>query len=206
MYNTLKGPTKQNRVIRTPNIIKLTESGVVCIAYSYCHSILPSKRHSLTLWMLGYSHFTLPSHIFHSISVDRLSASLRNSPFTSLSLSLSVHPSISQICGSLPFAHMCNTKACTFSLTIKRPDIFLRTNVLFSQAQYTSANTHTKILNSNGKENFPSNFAHSRAFRSTLFQSLDIIHPYIRKAFTLCLSTNFVCLPLFSPIIWQNST
>lgn len=123
-----------------------------------------------------------------------------------LSLSLSVHPSISQICGSLPFAHMCNTKACTFSLTIKRPDIFLRTNVLFSQAQYTSANTHTKILNSNGKENFPSNFAHSRAFRSTLFQSLDIIHPYIRKAFTLCLSTNFVCLPLFSPIIWQNST
>lgn len=93
MYNTLKGPTKQNRVIRTPNIIKLTESGVVCIAYSYCHSILPSKRHSLTLWMLGYSHFTLPSHIFHSISVDRLSASLRNSPFTSLSLSLcpSIH-------------------------------------------------------------------------------------------------------------------
>lgn len=171
------------------------------IATAFCrqNGILSLSGCSVTLILLSHRTFSI-----RFLSTDSLFLSeIRLLP---LSLSLSVHPSISQICDSLPFAHMCNTKACTFSLTIKRPDIFLRTNVLFSQAQYTSANTHTKILNSNGKENFPSNFAHSRAFRSTLFQSLDIIHPYIRRAFTLCLSTNFVCLPLFSPIFWQNST
>lgn len=110
MYNTQKGPTKQNRVIRTPNIIKLTESGVLCIAYSCFYEI---SCRTDSLWItVGSQLLSLHRNIFQRTFRNKWTVSVSMLSIFILLFSYALSLSLLFVC---ILAHMCNGKACTFS-------------------------------------------------------------------------------------------
>lgn len=207
MYNTQKGPTKQNRAIRTPNIIKLTESGVVCIAYSYCYTKF-CRRIAILSRMLAQNSPLLSHHdIFHSISVHTVSLSLNSSPSLSfaLFLSLSLYPSIAwRALLSAHRIHTCAIRKHARSHQSSAPWYFAM-NHLFTGSEhiskYTYENPESDGKTKKEKWNFGRfEFAHSRAFRSTLFAKS--LHHSIYTIHAKALSK----LCIFHPIIRQTST
>lgn len=142
MYNTQKGPTKQNRVIRTPNIIKLTESGVVCTAYSYCYRIHRHKKHSLSFRCLTLLNLALESQSFKlplcrwTFSLLLLVTSLLSS-FVSFSISLFLSLSLSEH-GSRNYALSVVHTHVQCESTFFRPDISANKRFAFTGSEHIS--------------------------------------------------------------------